>query len=124
MQALQLVTLTFMTGKRNKGNQEKYFLTIADWLVSPVPSKSKTSKVRLDATETASIAAIWSPVEQKAGRGEKSAVQLYQMHPLQEQPNVRGIRRHLNAESFSTLPQIMAPDAEFHSCSFIKKMLS
>lgn len=79
MQALQLVTLTFMTGKRNKGNKKTYFLTIADWLVSPVPSKSKTSKVRLDATETASIAAIWSPMEQKARRCEKSIVQLYQM---------------------------------------------
>lgn len=37
------------------------FLTWADWLVSPVPSKSKTSRVRLEATATASIPATWSP---------------------------------------------------------------
>lgn len=37
------------------------WFTCADWFVSPVPSKSKTSRVLLDATATASMPAIWSP---------------------------------------------------------------
>jgi len=49
--------------------------TWADWLVSPVPSKSRTSRVRLEATATASIPATWSPAgEAKSGLSAVPAV--------------------------------------------------
>lgn len=48
--------------------------TCADWLVRPVPSRSRTSRVLLDATATANIPAIWSPAEEAGTfRGEEEA---------------------------------------------------
>lgn len=47
--------------QRKRRTEQCDWFTCADWLVSPVPSRSSTSRVLLDATATASIPAIRSP---------------------------------------------------------------
>lgn len=50
-------------GARSPAGQCNGRSTCADWLDRPVPSRSRTSSVLLDATATASIPAIGSPAE-------------------------------------------------------------
>lgn len=62
-QQLKNGSRTSVKGARSPAGPCNNRSTCAEWLVRPVPSRSRTSSVLLDATATASIPAIWSPAE-------------------------------------------------------------